>query len=194
MIVLLFLSPNHCFAQHSPEKEPDIDQLMQGKAYVFKLQPENSVGKGYKLVYMVAAPVGVYWNFKTDFDSDFLLTNKLITEHLLVEYNNNVAITETVYTSKPGVKFRWRTTSSPEIHRLDFELLNANECGQKFHYGQIQLEGIGEYTKVTQTAYFDFFGVTIWMNYPWYGGMRHQLHYMAQWEQEIVVRLADKYR
>lgn len=194
MIILLGLSPNHGFAQDSPENEPDIDQLLQGKAYIYKLHPENAAGKGYKLVYMVAAPLSAYWNFKTDFKNNFLLTNKLITEHRLVEYTDNVAITETIYATKPGVGFRWRTISSPGIHRLDFELLNPKECGQKFHYGHIQLEKVGEHTKVTQIAYFEFFGATIWMNYPLYGGMHHQLHYTAQWEQETIAHLVDKYR
>ncbi len=194
MIILLGLSPNHGFAQDSPENEPDINQLMQGKAYIYKLHPENAAGKGYKLVYMVAAPLSVYWNFKTDFKNDFLLTNKLITEHRLVAHKNNIAITENIYATKPGVRFRWRTISSPDIHRLDFELLNPKECGQKFHYGHIKLEKVGEHTKVTQIAYFEFFGATIWMNYPWYGGMHHQLHYTAQWEQETIARLVDKYR
>ena len=111
-----------------------------------------------------------------------------------MEYKGNFAITETTYATKPGVRFRWRTISSPDNHRLDFELLNPKECGQKFHYGHIQLEAIGEYTKVTQIAYFEFFGATLWMNYPWYGGMQHNLSYTARWEQETIVRLIDKYR
>jgi hypothetical protein len=49
-------------------------------------------------------------------------------------------------------------------------------------------------TKVTQVVYFDFFGATLWMNYPWYGGMRHYLHYTARWEQETITRLIDRYR
>lgn len=194
LTILLCLLPKHGFAQDSPENEPDINQLMQGKAYIYKLYPEDAAGKGYKLVYMVAAPLSAYWNFKTDFKNDFLLTNKLIREHRLVEYKDNVAITENVYETRPGAKFRWRTIISPDIHRLDFELLNPKECGQQFHYGHIQIEEAGEHTKVTQIAYFDFFGATLWMNYPWYGGMHHQLQYTAHWEQETIVRLIDKYR
>ncbi len=167
---------------------------MQGKAFVYKLDPEDSAGKGYKLVYMVAASVKAFWKFKTDFKNDFLLTNKLIAQHRLVEHKNNVAITESIYTTKPGVKFRWRTISFPDIYRLNFELQNPKECGQKFHYGHIQLEAAGEYTKVTQVAYFEFFGATLWMNYPWYGGMRHYLHYTARWEQETITRLINRYR
>ena len=192
--VLLYLSPDHVWAQKSPENEPDINQLMQGKAYIYKLDLEETAGKGYKLVYMVAAPLGAYWKFKTDFENDFLLTNKLITEHRLVEHKNNVAITESIYATKPGVRFRWRTLSLPDIHRLNFELQNPKECGQKFHYGHIQLEAAGEHTKVTQIAYFEFFGATLWMNYPWYGGMHHYLHYTARWEQETITRLIGRYR
>lgn|GEM_PF-501553 len=192
--ILLCLSPDPILAQKSPQDEPDINQLMQGKAYVYKLDPEGSAGKGYKLVYMVAAPLGTYWKFKTDFKNDFLLTNKLITEHRLVEHKNNVAITESVYATKPGVEFRWRTIGFPDRHRLNFELQNPKECGQKYHYGHIQLQAAGEHTKVTQTAYFEFFGATLWMNYPWYGGMRHYLEYTARWEQETITRLIERYR
>ena len=193
--ILLYLSPDTVLAQQSPASEPDIEQLRQGKAYVYKLDPPNTVstGKGYKLVYMVAAPLAAYWKFKTDFKNDFLLTNKLIAEHRLVAHQNNVAITESVYATKPGVTFRWRTISFPEIHRLNFELQNPKECGQKYHFGHIQMEAFGDHTKVTQTAYFEFFGATLWMNYPWYGGMRHYLHYTARWEQETITRLIDRY-
>jgi hypothetical protein len=34
---------------------------------------------------MVTAPLEVFWKFKTDFKNDFVLTNKLITKHRLVE-------------------------------------------------------------------------------------------------------------
>jgi len=94
--ILVCLSPDPVLAQKAPEDEPDINQLIQGKAYVYKLDPEGSAGKGYKLVYMVAAPLGAYWKFKTDFENDFLLTNKLIKEHRLVEHKNNVVITESI--------------------------------------------------------------------------------------------------
>ena len=192
--LLLCLLSDQVLAQNTPDNAPDINQLMQGKAYVYKIKPEGSAGKGYKLIYMVAAHIGAYWRFKTDFKNDFLLTNKLITEHRLVALKNNVAITENVYATKPGVKFRWRTKAFPDRHRLHFELQNPKECGQKFHYGHIQLEAAGEHTKVTQVAYFDFFGATLWMNYPWYGGMHHYLLYTARWEQETMTRLIDRYR
>ena len=194
LIIFLCLLPNRGLPKESPQGPPDVNQLMQGKIYIFKLHPENAAGKGYRLVYMVAAPLRTYWNFKTDFENDFLLTNKLITYHRLIHYDDNVAITENIYATKPGVRFRWRTKISPNRHHLDFELMNPEECGQKFHYGRIELEEFGNYTRVTQTAYFDFFGATFWMNYPWYGGMHYYLDYTARWEQETVVRLIDKYR
>ena len=193
LTILLYLLPDPVLAQTSPKLEPDIDQLKQGKAYVYKLDPVDTTGKGYKLVYMVTAPLDVYWKFKTDFENDFLLTNKLIREHRLVAHKNNVAITESIYATKPGVRFRWRTISFPDLHRLNFELQNPKECGQTFHHGHIQLEAAGDHTIVTQTAYFDFFGATLWMNYPWYGGMRHYLKYTARWEQETITRLIDRY-
>jgi len=39
--ILLCLSPDPILAQKSPQDEPDINQLMQGKAYVYKLDPEG---------------------------------------------------------------------------------------------------------------------------------------------------------
>ena len=194
LILLLCLLPNYALAQKAPENEPDINELRQGKVYIYKLDSEDAAGKGYKLIYMVAAPLDAYWKFKTDFENDFVMTNKLIADHRLVSHKNNVAITENIYASKPGVRFRWRTLISSDIHRLDYKLLNPKECGQKFHYGHIQLEPVGEHTKVTQIAYFDFFGATLWMHYPWYGGMRYDLHYTVRWEQETIVRLIDRYR
>src|SRR5210317_1380394 len=84
LTILLCPLPDPVLAQNSPKIEPDLYQLKQGKAYVYKLDPGDTAGKGYKLVYMVAAPLAVYWKFKTDFENDFLLTNKLIREHRLV--------------------------------------------------------------------------------------------------------------
>jgi hypothetical protein len=192
--LLLGGAPTHVSAQYSQENKPDINELKQGRTYIYKLNPENIAGKGYKLVYMVAAPLETYWKFKTDFENDFLLTNKLIAEHLLLDYRDNVAITENIYATKPGVRFRWRTTTFPDSHRLEFELQNPKECGQEFHYGHIQLAAAGEYTLVTQVAYFEFFGSTLWMNYPWYGGMNYYLNYTVRWEQKTITRLIDRYR
>ena len=42
--------------------------MLANAAYVYKLDPEGSAGKGYKLVYMVAASLRAFWKFKTDFN------------------------------------------------------------------------------------------------------------------------------
>ena len=64
--ILLGLSPDLAMAKTLPENEPDTNQLLQGKAYAYKLYPDGSAGKGYKLVYMVAASLKAFWKFKTD--------------------------------------------------------------------------------------------------------------------------------
>ena len=51
-------------------------------------------GYGYRLQYYVAAPLEKFWRFKTDFDSDVLLTNKELIGHRLVRTIGNVVITE----------------------------------------------------------------------------------------------------
>jgi hypothetical protein len=176
-------------------------ELLEGKALIRKLPSPPQGGSGYELVYVVDAPLDVFWKFKTDFDNAFLTSNKFIIAHQLISRRGNVVVTEDVfsedlYNHKPNAKFRWQTTIFPDAHRLDFVLLNPVECGQKFHYGSIQLESAGsagQKTKVTQRAYFDFFGVSFWVNYPWYGGMRYFLTYLVEWEQAAIHRLKSKY-
>jgi hypothetical protein len=196
-VALPFLTPE------VPAQEVSKAALLEGKAFVRKLPPQHKDigGSGYELIYVVDAPLDAYWKFKTDFDNNFLITNKFINNHRLISQHNNVAVTEDIfsedlYTHKPKAKFRWQTTLFPAQYRLDFVLLNPAECGQKFHHGTIQLEAVGasdQKTKVTQTAYFDFFGVSFWVNYPWYGGMKDFLRYSARWEQTTVLRLKSKY-
>ena len=157
------------------------------------LEPDSRGGKAYQLVYLVKAPIDVYWRFKTDFDNRFLVNNKFFREHHLISQSNGTVITENKYTNGPDVSFRWRTSVFPESHRLDFVLMNPEACEQKFHYGCIQLEAVKEGTRVTQTAYFDFWGVFLWVLNPLAGGMRDFLVYNARWEQEIVLQLKDRY-
>jgi hypothetical protein len=183
--------------------ETDHQAQLEGKALIRKLQPlqKDGAGGGYELTYLVDAPPDAFWKFKTDFDNDFITTNKFIIAHQLVRHKENVVVTEAVfsedlYTHRPKAKFRWQTTLFPDQYRLEFLLLNPEECGQKFHHGSIQLEAIGlsgQKTKVTQKAYFDFFGVSFWLNYPWYGGMKDFLTYSARWEQTTFSRLKAKY-
>ncbi len=180
-------------AAHAALPGAEDQRLQKGQALISRLLPEISGGYGYQLVYQVDVPIQIYWRFKTDFDNDFLVSNKLITAHRLVSRSGQVVITENEYTAKPGVIFRWQTTMRPSSYRLDFHLQNPRECGQKYHYGHIQLEARGQRTKVTQVAFFDFFGAGLWTHYPWYGGMTHFLEYTAQWEQETAVKLKDRY-
>jgi hypothetical protein len=176
-----------------PAPEPTEQHFLSTNPIIFKLKPERKYGRGYKLVYLVDAPLDVFWKFKTDFDSQFLLSNKLITSHRLVSRNRNEVVTENKYSNKPKAIFKWQTTLLPDQHLLKFILLNPEECGQQYHYGYIQLEALGSRTRVTQIAYFDFFGVSIWVSYPFYGGMSYFLKYTAKWEQQIILKLKDKY-
>ena len=145
-----------------PVSEPTEQQYLSNKSIIYKLKPEQSDGRGYELVYLVDAPLDVFWKFKTDFDSQFLLSNKFITSHRLISRNQNEVVTENEYSNKPKVIFKWRTTLLPDQNLLKFTLLNPEECGQKYHYGYIQLEALDSMTRVTQVAYFDFFGVSLW--------------------------------
>lgn len=174
-------------------QEPEKQHRSSGEIHIYKLKPADKNGRGYKLVYMVDVPMEVFWRFKTDFENDFLLSNKYIKFHRFVYRQKNLIITEDEYSYQEGARFRWETTVLPEDHRLIFKLLNPFECNQRYHYGYIQLENLGSKTRVTQVAYFDFFGVTFWTNYPFYGGMYDFLKYSARWEQETVLKLKDRY-
>jgi hypothetical protein len=191
--MLLFLTEAPGLADETNGQQLNEKLLKKGDLTIYKLKPETKDGRGYKLIYVVDVPLEVFWKFKTDFDNNYLIDNKYINSHRVVSHHKNVVITENVYSKKPGVTFRWQTTTDSKNHRLEFKLLNPKESGQKYHYGQIQLEALGAKTKVTQIAFFDFFGVSIWVNYPFYGGMRDFLEYTAHWEQKIVIKLKANY-
>lgn len=159
-----------------------------------KIEPDPRGGKAYKLVYRIEAPLSAYWRFKTDFDNDFLESSPFIRQHRLVSRSMAGAITENRYTHAPDDFFRWRTTLSPQQHRMDFVLLNPAEVRQKFHYGYIQLNALAQSTQVTQVAYFDFWGVSLWSAYPWGGGMTDFLTATARWEQKTMLRLKAHYQ
>ncbi len=192
-IIFLFLSSFSDLSAQPLKVEPNNEKLLSGEPIIYRLKPEARGGQAYKLVYLVGAPVDVVWGFKTDFNNEFVLTNKFIEEHRLISREGNVVITEAKYSNRPGVKFRWRTTLLPSSYRLDFVLVNPQKSRQKFHYGHIQLESSGQNTKVTHVAYFDFFGAFLWVYYPWSGGMSAFLRYMARWEQQTILRLREKY-
>ena len=182
VFVLVLVSTNAWSTiSDSPEEQfTVIDPIIS------KPKPERPHGRGFKLEYVVSAPLDEFWSFKTNFDNDLLRKNKFINSHKLVSREENLVITETEYSYKPKSIFKWQTTVLPQQNLLEYELLNPEECDQKYHYGSIQLEAEGNSTRVTHIAYFDFFGVTFWVNYPFKGGMSDFLKYTALWEQEFV--------
>ena len=157
------------------------------------ISPDKRGGTAYKLVYTIGVPIDVLWKFKTDFKNDFLVTNKYIREHHLVYRKRDWVITENKYTNAPDVFFKWRTTVFPRSHRLEFVLMNPEECKQRYHYGHIELEAVKGGTRVTQVAYFDFWGASFWAAYPWGGGMRDFLTYNANWERREARKFERKY-
>ena len=193
ILITILFSVSNLAAQDDPQKLTE-QKLLNGFPLIFKLKPEKKNGKGYKLVYLVDAPLDIYWKFKTDFDNEFLLSNKYIKSHRVVSRRGNTVITENEYTTKPKVIFRWQTDVIAERHLLNFILLNPGQCGQNYHYGHIQMEALGPRTKVIQVAYFDFFGVSFWVGYPFYGGMSYFLKYTAAWEQQLILKIKRRYK
>ncbi len=152
------------------------------------IAPHGDTGYGYKLQYYIFAPIDISWSFKTDFDSNLLLTSDELIGHRLVKTAGNSVITENRYATAPGLRFLWKTVVIEEQYRMEFELLNPKECRHDFHFGSIQLSPDGEFTKVTQIAYFDFTGASLWVKYPWYGGMKDTLTQMVEWEQATILQ------
>lgn len=163
------------------------------EVFIYQIAPDKRGGKAYKLVYLVKASIDSCWKFKTDFNNNFLVKNKYILEHRFISQDGNTVITEDKYTNSPNLYFRWQTTAHPKTHRLDFVLLNPEQCRQKYHYGHIQLESVAQGTRIIQVAYFDFWGASLWANIPWRGGMKEFLYYTAHWEQETILHLKDRY-
>jgi len=189
VINLFCLSPISYSAAIQNEQNPSGSDGIS----IYQITPDRRGGKAYKLVYLVNVQIDIAWRFKTDFDNNFLVENKYIQEHYFVAKNGDKVITEDKYTNGPNVVFRWQTTLFPQAKRLDFVLLNPKQCRQKFHYGFIQLKSVPEGTQVTQVAYFDFLGSSLWANYPWGGGMKDFLSYTAHWEQKIILHLKNRY-
>jgi hypothetical protein len=187
-MMLFVVSIPYSIGAQDENKASAVDEI-----YIHQIAPDERGGRAYKLVYFVKAPIDSYWKFKTDFDNDFITTNKYIEEHNFILQKGNTVITENKYTNSPEVYFKWRTNVLPEAHRLEFELLNPEMCKQKFHYGHIQLESVAVGTRVTQVAYFDFLGAYLWTVYPWKGGMKDILTYTAHWEQETMLQLKSRY-
>ena len=176
-----------------PTIEPTREQLLSGEPFIYRIEPDSRGGEAYKLVYFVPAPIEVFWRFKTDFHGDFIETNKYLEEQRVIREEHNLVIVENRLSNKPEVTFRWRNVLHPSKYRLDFFLENPEQCGQRFHYGYFQLEPLGRYTKVTHVAYFDFFGSSLWALYPWEGGMKAFLDYLARWEQQTILRVERNY-
>ena len=178
---------------NAPTVEPSHSQLLSGKPFIYRIEPEPRGGQAYKMVYIVPVPVEVFWRFKTNFHGDFISTNKYVEEQIVLREKKNLVIIENKLTNKPGTRFRWRNILHPKQHRLEFVLENPEQVGQRFHYGHFQLEDLGSYTKVSHSAYFDFFGASIWATFPWQGGMHAFLDYIARWEQKTIVKLKNDY-
>lgn len=171
------------------------EQNQQGhdEISIDQITPDKRGGKAYKLVYVVNAQIDVFWRFKTDFNNNFLVKNKYVQGHRFIVRGGNKVITEDKYTNSHDVYFRWQTTIFSQAKRLDFMLLNPKQCHQKFHYGSIQLKSVPEGTQVTQVAYFDFGGSSLWAAWPWGGGMKDFLSYTAHWEQKTIMQLKNRY-
>ncbi len=192
--VFFFLSGFSNLLVNSPSVEPKSKELLSGEPFIYRIEPDARGGEAYKLVYIVPVPVEIFWKFKTDFHGDFVETNKYIISQRVITEKQKVVIVENRLSNKPGSKFRWRNILYPNKYRLDFVLENPEQCGQRFHYGHIQLEPLGSYTKVSHAAYFDFFGASLWAQYPWEGGMYAFLDYIARWEQETILKVRDHYK
>ena len=190
-VCVLVLFASCAFSSEQLLSEPTTEQF---ETVISKLKPEQAHGRGFKLEYFVNVPPEVFWRHKTSFDNQYLITNKFINSHVLVSREANVVITENEYSYKPKAVFKWQSTIYPEQYLLKYTLLNPDECGQKYHYGHISLQAEGAGTRVTQVAYFDFFGVSFWVNYPFKGGMSRFLKYTAQWEQQLVSELEHQYQ
>lgn len=191
--IFFFLNGFTSLTVHLPTVEPNQKQLLTGEPFIYRIEPEARGGEAYKLIYVVPVPIDVFWRFKTDFHGDFVETNKYVKEQRVIWEEQNLVIIENRLSNKPDARFIWRNILQPNEYRLDYILENPEQCDQRFHYGYFQLEPLGAHTKVSQSAYFDFFGSSLWAQYPWEGGMYSFLDYTARWEKKTILQLQDYY-
>ena len=170
------------------------NEAVKNDIQIRRLKPPAEGGRAVELTYLADVPVDVFWRFKTDFSAEFLLSNRYITSNRVIARRGQTVITETSYNHSPGITFRWQTSLEPANLRLRYVLLNPEECGQRFNRGVIDLVPVGHGTRVTHSAFFDFFGATLWDRLPGPIGMKAFLHYTARWEQETARRLQSRYR
>ena len=166
---------------------------LEKRTRVFQVKPSAKGGHGVRLVYYAPVKVATFWKFKTDFQNEWLISNKYIESNRFIGRRGNDVLTATRYTYGPKVDFRWKTHLYPESRTMGYILLNPEECGQKFNEGWIKLEAVGDLTRVTQTSYFDFVGAFLWTNLPGPWGMAGFLRYTAKWEQATILRLKEMY-
>ena len=162
----------------------------QDKISLERISPPGRDGFGYRLIYYVPAPLEIFWRFKTDFENEDLTNNQEIIEHRVVSFSDNNVVTDNRYATWPNLRFLWQTTVDWNQYRLAFKQLNVKDSLQDYHYGTIQLSPAGDHTKVTQIAFFNFVGASLWVKYPWYGGMKTTLTSLARWEQKTALRYA----
>jgi len=167
---------------------------LEEKTRVTEVKPSVKGGRAVRLVYYVPVSAEVFWKFKTDFDNDWLVTNKYIQAHRFISRHDNVVITETKYTYGPDVYFRWETLLYPEARILRYTLLNPEECGQEFNHGWIRIDNAGELVRVRHTSYFDFTGAFLWTHLPGPWGMTGFLRYTARWEQQTILHRQFHYQ
>jgi hypothetical protein len=160
----------------------------QEKISLERISPPGRDGFGYRLIYQVRVPIEIFWRFKTDFDNQALMTSQEIIEHRIVSFSDNNVVTENRYATWPNLRFLWQTTVDRNQYRLAFRQLNVKDSLRDFHYGTIKLSPAGDHTKVTQIAFFNFVGASLWVKYPWYGGMKTTLTSIARWEQKTALR------
>ena len=184
LLIMMITMPVHA----EPETKP-----MDKRISIEKVFPDANGGFGYVLEYYVPAPIEAVWRLKTDFDSEILLTNDELVGHRLVKSVGNSVITENQYATAPGLTFLWQTTMLQSKFKLTFKLLNPEACRYDFHHGSIQLSPAGGHTKITQVAYFNFKKASLWVKYPWYGGMKSTLTQVAKWEQKLASEYKQQY-
>ncbi len=160
---------------------------------VHRIGSSGQSGQAFRLTYTVNVPLNLFWKFKTDFGADFISSNRYIVSNRLISRQNNVYITQTRYRDAPNIVFRWQTTVYPLAYRMNYLLLNPEECGQKFNRGTIQLSTESGKTRIVHSTYFDFFGAAVWAHFPGPGGMVGFLRYTADWERKTINELQHRY-
>ena len=171
--------------------EPANEELLSGQTFIYRITPDVRGGIGFKLVYLLNAPIHEVWNFMTLFDPNILTTKTDVIEYRILERTEKIVISEGVYDYGTKHALRYKHKISDYAYKIDYELETPGVLIQDFNYGSVQLESAGRATRITHLGFIRGRGTNRWISDPGTSGMEASLNRLANWETNAFQQWAS---